>query len=161
MNPSEKTIAVQSTFSSRYLIETEYFAVSDEGIHLLRERFNYQTISWQDIHVVRIHRDRDLHNWFAVFCISAVMIIAGVYYASEILDTAIETSRWSLLRMYALILLTTLCGVYFFFKSVRKGWVLKIRTKTNKKLKFPLEEVYEQKQMKQLEGILKKNFARS
>jgi hypothetical protein len=152
---------IQNSLTSAYIIETEYFGVSDEGIHLLRERYNYETIPWQAIRTIKIHRDRELHNWFAIACMSSAMFAVALYFGSEILDTILETQGWPLFKLYVLILLVAAVSAFFVFKSVRKTWVLRIQCKTKQKLKFPLDEVFQRKQLSLLEAMLEKKLTKS
>ena len=56
--------------------------------------------------------------------------------------------------------LSTSFAAYFLFKSIRTSWVLTIQRRNKAVVKLPLEEVYQQQQLKELEAILKKNFSR-
>jgi hypothetical protein len=49
-----------------YKFEAEQFGVSDDSIHLLRNRFNYQTINFKEIDSVTIKTGKDLKNWVIV-----------------------------------------------------------------------------------------------
>jgi hypothetical protein len=47
---------------TNYDIESKDFALSPEGIHLLRNRFNYKTIDFSDINKATFTRAADTKN---------------------------------------------------------------------------------------------------
>jgi hypothetical protein len=62
-----------------YTYEAEKFAVSENGLHLLRNRFNYETISWNTIETVEVRNGKDLRNWLWVLFVGVALAGYAIY----------------------------------------------------------------------------------
>ena len=62
-----------------YTYEAERFAVSENGLHLLRNRFNYETITWNTIETVEVRDGKDLRNWLWVLFVGVALAGYAVY----------------------------------------------------------------------------------
>ena len=65
----------------KYHFETEEFGLSDDGIHLLRSKFNYDTIEYRQVASVRVVSDKELNNWLAILIIGLSFLAFSVYYS--------------------------------------------------------------------------------
>lgn len=62
-----------------YTYEAEKFAVSENGLHLLRNRFNYETILWNTIETVEVRNGKDLRNWLWVLFVGVALAGYAIY----------------------------------------------------------------------------------
>ena len=73
------------THETTYTYEAEKFAVSDNGLHLLRNRFNYETILWNTIESIEVRDGKDLRNWLWVLFVGVVLAGYAIYDVFHIL----------------------------------------------------------------------------
>jgi hypothetical protein len=62
-----------------YTYEAEKFAVSENGLHLLRNRFNYETIAWNTIESIEVSNGKDLRNWLWVLFVGVALAGYAIY----------------------------------------------------------------------------------
>jgi len=115
-----------------YVFKTREFAVSNEGIHLIRNGFNYKTYTHGDITSFNIRRGREVKNWILLLFIGVGLIVSGLWYLWS----------WSgslpVLRPRALWLLIMLplsafgFGGYCVYSSLCSATVLTFTTADNK-----------------------------
>ena len=63
---------------SSYNFETNEFAISDTGIHLLRDRYNYRTIRFSQIKQIVIEKGQETPNWIGAFIFGTAIIYAAI-----------------------------------------------------------------------------------
>jgi hypothetical protein len=124
-----------------YLFKTSEFGVSDEGMHLLRNGFNYQTISWSDINWVKIERGKELHNWVVIFLFGVVVLAVGVFVSFQIIHTLINNDIALRNAKLIWLLFIPVAGAYFVFYSLQTGIILKINYALDKNDMFPLKQI--------------------
>ncbi len=62
-----------------YDIESKDFALSQQGIHLLRNRFNYKTITFYDIDKATFTRASDTKNIVLALIAGILLIVFAIY----------------------------------------------------------------------------------
>lgn len=67
-----------------YLFRDKYFAISEEGLHLLRNGFNFQTINMSDIESIRIGKGKSIKNWLVLLILGIGIIAGALYYGRNI-----------------------------------------------------------------------------
>lgn len=65
----------------KYKFETNEFGLSEKAIHLLRNRYNYQTFEYKDIDEIEIGKGRLINNWIVIFVLGLVLTTGALYYA--------------------------------------------------------------------------------
>ncbi|MGB3849294.1 MAG: hypothetical protein WA958_04955 [Tunicatimonas sp.] len=128
-----------------YHFETEEFGLSDEGVHLLRSRYNYDTIAYQQIMNVRIEKDKELNNWLAILIIGIGFLVFSVYYAIK-MYLAIQGNHVRTIYIEYLLVpvIPFMLGGYCVYAATRSSKVLKIRTTKDKRKKLSLASVEKQ-----------------
>lgn len=112
---------------SVYAYEAEKFAVSEEGLHLLRNRFNYETISWNTIASLEIRNGKDLKNWLWVLFVGVVLAgyaIYDIYHIFFIFNDP-NVHRIYVERLVIPVIPLSL-GVYSIFIALRNSRVMVI-----------------------------------
>jgi hypothetical protein len=71
--------------NTNYAFKAEKFAVSEDGLHLLRNEFNYETIPWTGIASVGVRNGKDLRNWLWVLFIGVLLTGYAVWDIIHIL----------------------------------------------------------------------------
>lgn len=69
-----------------YNFETREFAVSDAGIHLLRDRYNYQTIPFSEIKRAVIEKGKETPNWIGATLLGTAMLYAAIDFSLITID---------------------------------------------------------------------------
>lgn len=139
---------------SKYLFQTSEFGVSENGIHLLRNGFNYQTIPFSDIHAISIRKGKQLQNWFAIFIIGAVLIAGGLIISFSILDVIISGNASSLRPQMALVFLVPFAGGYFVYNSLQTGTLLHLTYRPDKEDTLLLKDLVEKRKLGELKEYL-------
>lgn len=122
-----------------YKFETEHFAVSDTGVHLLRSRFNYETIGFETIKAVDIKGGKELKNWRWVLFIGVALIAFVVFDLYQIYQLFISDGTFViyverlLIPLFPLlvggysIIISLRSTVVFTFKTDKKSYYLSLR----------------------------------
>lgn len=141
---------------TNYHFETKEFGISDTGIHLLRSRFNYETIEFTQLESLRVEKGKELNNWVVVLIIGLALVSFGVYYCLRMYDI-LDTGAVRVVNIEELLvpLLPLLMGGYCVYSSTRNGIILRVRTVKGKAEKFPLKELEEDDKLNALKDFLK------
>ncbi len=69
-----------------YQFETSQFGISDQGIHLLRNRFNFQTITFSQVDSLVIEKGRALKHWPIILLLGIGMVAFAVFYSVALVN---------------------------------------------------------------------------
>jgi len=137
-----------------YDFESTDFALSMQGVHLLRGRFNYKTIEYGDINKATIKRTREIKNvilsmtfgvFLLAFAILQTLLVINVFGDPNVHKIYIES--------IILPLLPGLVGIYLIYIANKKGLMLIIETK-GKSEKLRLSGFVKNKNTYQLRNYL-------
>lgn len=127
---------------STYNFETREFAVSDAGIHLLRDRYNYRTIRFSDIRQIVIDQGKETPNWIGAFMLGTAIIYASIDFSMITIDSIVSgNGDASQVRMFVFLLLMGCAGGCFVYSSLQYGVILRVRYANGKRDRFPLKEI--------------------
>ena len=144
---------------NNYYFETREFGVSDIGIHLLRSRFNYETVEFNQLDNVTIERGKELNNWVAILIIGLSLFSFSIYYSLKLFNVVNSNEVNVIYVEHILVpLIPFMLGGYCLYSSTRNGVVLRIRTIKNKTNKFPLKELEKDNKLESLQDFLKKKL---
>lgn len=144
---------------NNYYFETREFGVSDDGIHLLRSRFNYETIQFNQIDSLTIEKGKELNNWLAILAIGLALVSFAIYYALG-LFRVIDNDEVDLIYIEEILvpLIPFMVGGYCLYSSTRSGIILRLRTIKKKTDKFPLREFEQEDKLRPFQEFLKKKL---
>lgn len=144
---------------TNYYFETREFGVSDKGIHLLRSRFNYETIDFSQVDSVTIERGKELNNWLAILAVGLAFVSFSVYYSVR-LFSLISNHEVNVISIEEILvpLIPFILGGYCLYTSTRNGTILRIRTTQNKADKFPLKELEQHNKIRPFQDFLKERL---
>jgi hypothetical protein len=114
--------------NTNYAFQAEKFAVSENGLHLLRNEFNYETIPWTGIETVQVRNGKDLRNWLWVLFIGAVLTIYAVWDIIHILFIFKDpNTRQIYIERLVIPVIPLALGLYSILISVRNTRVMVIK----------------------------------
>ena len=127
---------------NKYQFETDLLGISKAGIHLLRNRFNYETIEYSLIDEIRIERGKQVRNWLLVLIIGLCLSGLGLFIAVKIIYEFFfaDNFRHFYVEEFVLPVLPIAVGFYAIYASLRSGYVL-IIVKGSKRKRIPIEEL--------------------
>lgn len=138
-----------------YNFQTSEFGVSENGIHFLRSGFNYKTIDFAEINRIQIQKGKELHNWWVIFIIGAVLIGLGVYLSIGIIEMFVEGNVAPRNAKMIFLLLIPVAGGYFVYNSLQTGLILKIDSSKGERNMFPLKEIIRDKKLTEFKTYLR------
>jgi hypothetical protein len=144
---------------NNYYFETKEFGVSDNGIHLLRSRFNYETIEFNQVANLTIERGKELNNWLAILLVGLALISFSAYYIVR-LFSIIDNDEVNVIYIEQILvpLIPLMIGGYCLYSSTRNGTILRLRTTKNKTDKFPLKEFEKDDKLRSFQDFLKEKL---
>lgn len=69
--------------TNKYYFETDQLGISETGIHLLRNRFNYETIEYSSIQEIRIEKGKQIKNWLLVLLLGIFSVSTWDVYGNQ------------------------------------------------------------------------------
>ncbi len=124
-----------------YKFTTDEFAVSETGIHLLRNRYNFETILFKDITFLVIKKGMLLSNWIFVLLIGAGLIFFSMYYAIAMVNVFNDRNVHQIhIEEIAVPALPLLLGGYCIYLAVQSGIIMTIQM-NGKKRTFALTKI--------------------
>jgi hypothetical protein len=139
---------------SKYEYELTDFALSENGIHLLRNRYNYKTITFQDLERVRIKRGAEIKNSLLSFIIGVALfsfsVFKGISIYQDFTDPAVHRIY---IESIILPLFPALIGLYLVYASIKRGPILQIE-QGRARYKLRLKEIQKNNQAENLKLFL-------
>ena len=126
---------------SPYRFQLQDFALSDNGAHLLRNRFNFKTIDYEEIKSATIERATEIKNASLVLAFGIALICFAFYQCRWIVELFTNPQVYKIyIETIIIPILPAFLGVYCIYIAMRKGPVL-ILEEGNKKYKLRLRSV--------------------
>jgi hypothetical protein len=145
---------INNFLMAKYLFQTSELGISDTGIHLLRSGFDYRTIKWKEINAASIEKGKELHNWWIIFILGAVLLLGGIYLTLRTIDILLHKEHPERFVKMLLFLLIPGIGIYFIYTSLRTGIVLKINYDGYKKDMFPLKDIIKENRIEAFRSLI-------
>jgi hypothetical protein len=124
-----------------YKFETAEFGLTAEGIHLLRSRYNYETIPFEQIHKIRFEKSRVVNNWIVILAIGLASVSFSIFYASILLKV-FSDDRVNRIYIEEILIpfLPMVFGLFMIYSSLRTGTMMIVHFGKKTK-RFPLEKL--------------------
>ena len=125
---------------ANYLFQNRDFGITELGIHLLRNGYNYKTLSFSDISSVEITRGNVLKNRMLLMIIGSGMLLFACYHFFRIyifFNTAVGES-FNVEEILIPFSLLTL-GTYILYASFKQELILKVRS--GQQFKFSIKDL--------------------
>ncbi|BDD08884.1 hypothetical protein FUAX_13160 [Fulvitalea axinellae] len=127
--------------NDKYDFRTKEFGLTDEGVHLLRNGFNYKTLPFGELESLRISEGKDSNNWVLVLAVG-LGCVGGSLYGMYMLYNFL-TSPWPgkiNIEVIISVFILLMFGGYMVYFSLKSGPLILISHK-GKRYKFPLREL--------------------
>lgn len=123
-----------------YKIEAERFGLSDTAIHLLRNRYNYETIDFSSIETITITEGRQVKNWLLVLVVGILLLSFGAFSAYRVLYEFFFANNFYTFYVehFMLPFFPVVLGAYSIYSSLKIVPVLKVVV-NNKTRKLPMD----------------------
>jgi hypothetical protein len=143
---------------TNYVIESKDFALSPEGVHLLRNRFNYKTLDFYDIDKATFTRAAETKHVLLTLIVGALLVAFAVYQTISVYEDFQDPSVYRIyIESIILPVLPLLVGLYCIYIAVKKVPLLIIELKSEK-YKLSLRDIISDGRMQVLETYLKEKL---
>lgn len=136
-----------------FVYRDKYFGISSEGLHLMRNGYNYKTIAKEDIKSIRIGVGRSIRNWIILLILGLLMISGSIGYLFYGFTIAEEIYREAIAGCGILVFL----GIYCLYLSIRTEEVIEFSI-NGKKEAFATKEIKESNKYETLRNFLELNY---
>lgn len=146
---------------SKYQFETDQLGVSETGFHLLRNRFNYETILFSEADEIRIEKGKQIKNWALVLIIGISLLGLGLFMGIKVVYEFFFADNFHdfYIEQFALPVLPITLGIYSIYSSLKSGFVL-IIVREGKNKNLPLEDLNKNSKMDELKIFLSQFITR-
>ena len=125
---------------SNYDFESTDFALSDKGIHLLRNGYNYKTIEYNMVDKATIKKGAEIKNVVLCLVIGICLLGFAILQTRHMINIFNDPTVTTIyIEAIVLPVLPGLVGIYLVYIAVKKGIVLIIET-GSKKYKLRLRD---------------------
>jgi hypothetical protein len=116
-----------------YTFQTNDFALSEEGIHLLRNNYNYRTVSFLVITHMEIKRKKDMKNWLFILSLGVALLAFVGYDVNKICSIYNDPGTYEIYIERLLIpFFPLVLGAYSVTIALRNSIVLTFESETKK-----------------------------
>jgi hypothetical protein len=116
-----------------YDIESTDFALSSDGVHLLRNKFNYKTINFDDIDKATFTKSAETRNVMLALTVGVLLVAFAIYNGIGVYENFHDPLvRHIYIESIVLPILPLLAGSYCIYMAIRKVPLLMIYTKSEK-----------------------------
>ena len=144
---------------TKYEYELTDFALSDTGIHLLRNRFNYKTITFHDLERATIKRGSEIKNSVLSLIIGVAFlsfsILKGVSIYQDFNDPTVHRIY---IESILLPLFPALIGLYLIYACIRRGPILQVE-QGSARYKLRLREIQKSNQAESIKLFLSEKLS--
>ena len=143
-----------------YHYQSEDFALSDDGVHLLRNRYNYKTIAYSEVEKATIRRAVEVKNSPVLLALGTIFLAFAFYQSRWVIDLFNDPTVYHIyIESIVLPVLPAAIGVYCLYTGLRKGPVLLLSI-GNSVQKLRLRSLYKQGVMPDVEKYLDRKLGR-
>lgn len=141
-----------------YDFEEEDFALSQEGIHLLRSRYNYKTILFNDVKTAIIKKVSSIKNILLCSILATLLIGFSVYEIVRLYFFFTEPYKFRIDVYYVVLpVLPGAVGGYLVYLILRKEPILEIISSSNL-IKLRITKTIKQGKLIELKNYLLSNL---
>jgi len=110
---------------SQYQYQFGDFALSDSGVHLLRSRFNYKTLRYDEITDATIKRTTEIKN-AAVILVFGIALVGFAFFQGRMVIGLFNDPEVGHIYIESIVLpiIPAFLGIYCIYIGLRKGPVL-------------------------------------
>ena len=135
---------------SKYLFEDEYIGVSETHLHLLRNRFEYKTITIAEVETVTLKIGKAVKNWLILLIVGSIMLCSGIYFAYGVVEFFFSKVKRSI-DIFEVVfpIFLVFVGGNFIYESLKKEKILEFKI-GDQNHKFSIKYFEQQNQLEPL-----------
>ncbi len=138
-----------------YDFESKDFALSANGVHLLRNGFNFKTISFQELDKATFKKDVEPKNVGLTLIAGILLILFALFQSKGVYESFNDPAEYTIyIESIVLPVLPFLIGLYCIFISAKKVPTLLVEKK-NEKHKLNLKDAINNHQLDDLKAYLR------
>jgi hypothetical protein len=142
----------------KYDFELTDFALSDIGIHLLRNRYNYKTVAYHDLDKVQIKRGTESKNSLLSLFIGIALLSISVFKCISLYQDFNNPTVYTIyIESILLPLFPALVGFYLVYVCIKRGLILQVE-QGSIRYKLRLKEIEKAGQTENLKLYLSKKL---
>jgi len=142
-----------------YDFEGTDFALSSRGIHLLRSRYNYKTIEYENVQKAVIERGTEIHNVIVAFVLGVGLVTFAFFQTLYIIRLFNDPNAHTIyIESIVLPLLPALIGSYLIYIAIKKRPILIIKSGKMKQ-KLRLREFIRNNKIEDLKNYLSQKLS--
>jgi hypothetical protein len=151
-------ISLNCLIMNNYDIQSKDFALSAQGIHLLRNRFNYKTINYDDVRKATFARAAETKNVVLTLIAGVLLVAFAMYNAIGVYENFHDPKVHRIyIESIVLPVLPLLLGLYCIYTAVKKVPSLIIELE-NQKHTLSVQDIYKAELVGVLEAYLKEKL---
>ncbi|MER2997977.1 hypothetical protein [Pontibacter populi] len=128
----------------KYIHFTEQFGINNDGIHLLRSRYNYKSIPFSDIASIEFKRGKVIKNWLLLLLFGLGCLVFSLFYSYIIFDFFISDEQGRIyIEEIVVPVIPAFAGIAALLVSLRTSEVAIVNYNTSK-LVLDLSELAKQ-----------------
>ncbi len=142
---------------NKYLFQDEYFGLSESDLHLLRNRFEYDSFSFDEIDQVVLKKGKAIKNWLVLLIFGLSFFVFGVFMGKGVMSffQSDGNGQIQILEVVSPFFLM-LIGGYSIFKSLQIEEILSFSIK-GKENKFSTKQLLDDGLLEAVINHLSKN----
>ena len=113
---------------NKYLFQDEYFGLSETGLHLLRNRFEYDSFTYDQINQVVLKKGKAIKNWLLLLIFGLSFFVFGLFMGKGVISffQSDANGQIQILEVVSPLFLM-LIGGYSTFKSLQIEEILSFK----------------------------------
>jgi len=110
-----------------YQFQSEDFALSDTGIHLLRNKFNFKTISYDEVTKASILRGSEIKRPLIILLLGIAMIVFAIKQSLYVYWLFTNPRAYTIyIESIVIPVIPAALGIYCLFSALKKAPVFKL-----------------------------------
>ncbi len=144
-----------------YKYEAEQFGISEKSVHLLRNRFNYKTIDFNQIDSITIKKGKTMKNWLFVLVFGLSLLAFALYDLFQIYLVFFDNSTSTIYIERLLIpLFPFIIGIYAIIISIKTSDIILIKV-DSKNYYFSLSKIMKSDNYEGFKILIKELFPKA
>lgn len=140
---------------SPYQFQSEDFALSPTGVHLLRNGFNFKTIAYEDIRQASIQRSAEIRNAPVVLIIGILLVTFAFYQCRWVIELFEDPHTYQIdIETILLPFIPAALGIYCIYAALRRSPVLIVK-EAGRTYRLRLRATVKESQTAEMERLLK------
>jgi len=140
-----------------YKYSDNYLGISEHKVHLLRNKFEYQSIPFNQINEVKFKKGKAIKNWMIILTLGILLLSVGLFISKNIFLYYFSDEPGTIhIETIVASIFTVVFGVFLIIQSLKTEHILEIHYE-NKTKKFGVKSFDRESQLDNLISYLSEN----